>query len=332
MPSSNTASQVPDGTEGPPTTQAAPKRSAHRGPCPLSWGEVRRTATWAEGFSGNCPDEHGPFDIIGDVHGCFDELRELLGELGYQVHPKSRGRSGPRFDVQPPGRRKAIFLGDIVDRGPKIPEVLGLVMDMADAGTALCVPGNHDSKLMRKLLGRDVQVAHGLEVTLAQLEKEPPEFVDRVRRFLESLPTHYVLDDCRLVVAHAGLKESLQGKNGRQVRSFALYGETTGEVDQFGLPVRLNWAARYHGKAIVVYGHTPVAEAEWQNRTINIDTGCVFSGKLTALRYPELELVSVPAQRVYWETPRPFLSAEVGAEASHAGHSGSHTRHPATRV
>ena len=103
------------------------------------------------------------------------------------------------------------------------------------------------------------------------------------------------LDDGKLVVAHAGMKEEMQGRGSGKVRDFALYGETTGETDEFGLPVRYNWAAEYRGKAMVVYGHTPVPEPEWLNRTINIDTGCVFGGKLTALRYPEKELVSVPA-------------------------------------
>src|SRR3712207_7321069 len=95
------------------------------------------------------------------------------------------------------------------------------------------------------------------------------------------------------------MKEDLQGRESRKVRDFALYGETTGEVDEFGLPVRLNWAAGYRGSPLVVYGHTPVAEPAWLNNTVNIDTGCIFGGWLTALRYPEREIVSVPARRVY---------------------------------
>ncbi len=120
------------------------------------------------------------------------------------------------------------------------------------------------------------------------------------------LVSHYVLDDGKLVVAHAGMKEEMQGRGSAKVRDFALYGETTGETDEFGLPVRYNWAAEYRGKAMVVYGHTPVPEPEWLNRTINIDTGCVFGGKLTALRYPEKELISVPALRTYYEPAKPL--------------------------
>ena len=179
---------------------------------------------------------------------------------------------------------------------------------MVDAGTALCVPGNHDVKLMRKLRGKDVQITHGLAESLADSMHETSRSSGpAVAEFLDDLVSHYVFDDGKLVVAHAGMKEAMQGRGSGKVRDFALYGETTGETDEFGLPVRYNWAAEYRGKATVVYGHTPVPEPEWLNRTINIDTGCVFGGKLTALRYPEKEFVSVPAARTYCEPARPFL-------------------------
>jgi protein phosphatase len=258
----------------------------------------------------NRKELHGPFDIIGDVHGCLDELLELLGRLGYQVQPTADG-----FQVQPPAGRMALFLGDLVDRGPQVTGVLKLVMGMAAAGSALCVPGNHDMKLVRKLRGKDVRVTYGLAETLAQLELETPEFRQQVLEFLDGLVSHYVLDDGRLVVAHAGMKAEMQGRGSGAVREFALYGETTGETDEFGLPVRYNWAAEYRGPAMVVYGHTPVPQPEWLNRTINIDTGCVFGGSLTALRYPEQELVSVSAARTYAEPSRPFLPPEAQAPA-----------------
>ncbi len=262
--------------------------------------EITREPLWV-----NRKSEHGPFDIIGDVHGCFDELRELLAELGYRIDHSTSGEPGYR--VQTPEGRKAIFLGDLIDRGPDTPEVLRLAMDMVAEGAALCVPGNHDKKLLRRLQGHTVTLNHGLAETVAQLERESPEFRARVLAFLESLVSHYVLDEGRLVVAHAGLKAELQGRGSRVVRDFALYGETTGEIDEFGLPVRYNWAVEYRGKALVVYGHTPVPEPEWLNHTLNIDTGCVFGGKLTALRYPEREMLSVPARQIYWESPKPLL-------------------------
>jgi protein phosphatase len=259
----------------------------------------------------NRKDDHGPFDIIGDIHGCHDELVTLLRQLGYGVVEGAQGAT-----LTSPQGRKLIFLGDLVDRGPKTPQVLKLIMGAVEAGTALCVPGNHDMKLMRKLRGRDVQVTHGLAESLAQLETEPPEFREKAAAFMDDLVSHYVLDGGKLVVAHAGMKESMQGRGSGKVRDFALYGETTGETDEFGLPVRFNWAAEYRGKATVVYGHTPVPEPEWLNRTINIDTGCVFGGKLTALRYPEKELVSVPAKETYAQPAKPFLAEAQTAPLS----------------
>lgn len=244
--------------------------------------------------------DHGPFDIIGDVHGCFDELVTLLGELGYEV-------SEDRAHAHHPDGRRAFFVGDLVDRGPASPAVLRLAMNMVDDGDAVCIPGNHENKLLRALRGRNVTTGHGLAETLQQLDDETPEFRERVVKFIDGLVSHFVLDDGNLVVAHAGLREDMHGRASGAVRSFALYGDTTGETDEFGLPVRYPWAEDYRGQATVVYGHTPVPEATWLNRTICIDTGCVFGGKLTALRYPEKELVSVPAAREYWEPTKPLV-------------------------
>lgn len=255
---------------------------------------VERTPLWVDRRG-----DAGPFDIVGDVHGCRDELVALLARLGYATEPPYG---------HPQGRR-AVFLGDLVDRGPDSSGVLRLVMGMVESGCALCVPGNHDARLLRKLSGRDVRLTHGLAETLAQLDREPPEWRERVRAFLDGLVSHYVLDGGALVVAHAGLKADMQGRSSGRVREFALYGDTTGETDAYGLPVRLDWAGGYTGRAHVVYGHTPVVEAEWVSRTIDIDTGCVFGGRLSALRWPEREVVSVPAVRTYAEAARPLPGA-----------------------
>ncbi|KUJ67021.1 polynucleotide kinase-phosphatase [Streptomyces albus subsp. albus] len=241
----------------------------------------------------------GPFDIIGDVHGCRAELETLLTELGYVdgVHPDGR---------------TAVFVGDLVDRGPDSPGVLRRVMSMVDAGSALCVPGNHENKFARHLGGRKVQHTHGLAETVEQFAKEDDAFRARVREFLDGLVSHYLLDGGALVVCHAGLPEKYHGRTSGRVRSHALYGDTTGETDEFGLPVRYPWAEDYRGRAAVVYGHTPTPTASWLNNTICLDTGCVFGGKLTALRWPERELVEVPAEQVWYEPARPLTSEAPG--------------------
>lgn len=254
--------------------------------------------------------EEGPFDIIGDVHGCYEELCNLLTLLGHTVDAAG-------YKVQVNNGRKLVFLGDLADRGPATPAVYKLVMNAVNDGVALCVPGNHDNKLLKFLQGKNVQLVHGLEKSVAQLEGEDAAFRESLKLFLDGLISHYVLDNGKLVVAHAGLKEEMQGRASGAVREFCMYGETTGETDEFGMPVRYNWAANYRGKAMVVYGHTPVYEPQWFNNTIDIDTGCVFGGKLTALRYPERELHSVPALATYVEPTRPLRIPGEGNNLQH---------------
>lgn len=248
----------------------------------------------------------GPFDIIGDIHGCIVELNELLVKLGYAIVEGDGDTFVYGFKVSHPENRQVVFLGDLVDRGIDSPKVLKLVMSMVKTSVAYCVPGNHDMKLQKKLNGKKVQLKHGLELTMQQLEGESAEFLKELELFLYSLVSHYVFDQGRLVVSHAGIKEEMQGRGSGAIRAFCLFGETTGEIDEFGLPVRYNWATDYRGDASIVYGHTPVPEPEWFNNTINIDTGCVFGGKLTALRYPEKELVSIPAKEMYYKPAKPI--------------------------
>ena len=255
--------------------------------------EIVRTKLWNDKR-----DLHGPFDIIGDIHGCYDELVMLLEKLGY-----IKNESG--IYCHPFGRQAA-FLGDLCDRGTKNTEVLRLVMDMVKSGNAIAVPGNHDVKLLKYLRGKSVQKTHGLDITVSQLDAAGEDFRNEVTSFLDGLVSHYVLDDGKLVISHAGIKEKYIGRGSMRVRDFCLYGETTGETDEYGLPVRLDWAADYRGRATVVYGHIPQTEVQALNGTYCIDTGCVFGGKLTALRYPEKECVSVKALRQYYEPVKPL--------------------------
>ena len=247
----------------------------------------------------------GPFDIIGDVHGCADELTQLLVRLDYKISfdISSAGRSAR---VTPPHGRRLIFVGDLVDRGPRSPDVMRIVMAAIEGGFGHCVPGNHDIKFLRWLSGKQVKISHGLDKTAEQFGAEWPEFTAQVKHLLEGLPYHLWLADGAVAVAHAGIRDHMLGHVSAEIRRFCLYGETSGETDEFGLPVRYHWAAEYRGKTAVFYGHTPVPEAGWVNNTLCIDTGCCFGGKLTAFRWPEAQIVSVPAADVYAKPIRPF--------------------------
>lgn len=246
-------------------------------------------------------DLTGPFDIVGDVHGCADELEALLEKLGYRVH-----WSGTDVTVTPPTSRTLIFVGDLNDRGPRTPDVLRIAMSMAEQGIGLCVEGNHDNKLVRWLKGANVKLGHGLRMTADQMNAESPAFRAAVLAFLETLPPYLWLDGGKLVVAHAGLKKAMIGKTDGKTRSFALYGDTSGETDGYGTPVRRNWALEHTGEPAIVYGHVAAPDVQAINNTWCIDTGCCFGGRLSALRWPERDLVDVPAAREYFTPNRPL--------------------------
>ena len=260
----------------------------------LEHTEIIRTKLWNDK-----KDEHGPFDIIGDIHGCFDELTLLLERLGY-----AKTEDGYTH----PEGRKAAFLGDFCDRGSKNAAVLRLVMDMVKNGNAIAIPGNHDAKLLKYLRGKTVSMTHGMDKTIAELETEGEEFKAKVAEFLDGLISHYVLDNGKLVISHAGLKQEYIGRTSSRIREFCLYGETTGETDSYGLPVRLDWAADYRGRATIVYGHIAGREVKSLNGTYCIDTGCVYGGKLTAYRYPERDFVQVEAGKEYYVPEKPLES------------------------
>jgi protein phosphatase len=230
-------------------------------------------------------------DIIGDIHGCYAEFEQLTKELGYDWN------SG--IPLHPEGRKLA-FVGDLTDRGPASLKAAEVVWKLViKHGLAYYVPGNHCNKLYRYLLGNKVQTTHGLETTVAEFsslnDKDKRAFREMFLDLYDSSPLYHVLDQGRLVIAHAGIREDDIGKNNSKVKTFVLYGDITGQTNPDGTPVRRDWAKKYQGKVTVVYGHTPVKEPRIVNNTYNIDTGAVFGGLLTALRYPEMELVSVPS-------------------------------------
>jgi protein phosphatase len=252
----------------------------------------------AQGSGGAPPARDGAaWDVIGDVHGCFAELGDLLETLGYRWDERG-------LPVHPDGRIP-VFVGDLADRGPDSPGVLRLVSRLVAAGEALFVPGNHDDKLFRMLRGNKVTRSHGLDLTERQLLALPPReraaLEGDILSYLATQPPYLVLDGGRFVVAHAGIREDMIGRTGGRVREFTLYGDVRGFEPGTNKPIRHDWAREYGGSALIAYGHTPQDELKWVNNTVNLDLGCVFGGALAALRYPEREFVSVPARAQYAE-------------------------------
>ncbi|MCF6136868.1 bis(5'-nucleosyl)-tetraphosphatase PrpE [Pseudalkalibacillus berkeleyi] len=242
------------------------------------------------------------YDVIGDIHGCYQELTTLIEKLGYQVS---------RNDTYHPDGRSLVFLGDLTDRGPESLKVIELVHLLIEQGMAKYSPGNHCDKLYRYFLGRNVQIRHGLETTVEEYEQlndqEQSEISTKFKWLFENAPLYLRLDQDRLIVAHAGIRDDLIGHSHKRVRTFVLYGDITGEYHDNGMPIRRDWAKQYGGESIIVYGHTPVKEPRRVGNTINIDTGCVFGGSLTAYQYPENTTVSVPSTMPYVnEKFRPF--------------------------
>ncbi|WP_442599199.1 bis(5'-nucleosyl)-tetraphosphatase PrpE [Neobacillus sp. D3-1R] len=227
-------------------------------------------------------------DIIGDIHGCYPEFKALTEKLGYSwitdipIHPE---------------KRKLAFVGDLTDRGPLSLKIIEIVWRLVKEQGAHYSPGNHCNKLYRFFLGNKVQVSHGLETTVAEYESLIPQEQKRIRdMFIElyqNAPLYQVLDEGKLVITHAGIREDYIGKTHSGVKTFVLYGDITGKTNPDGTPIRRDWAKSYKGKPLVVYGHTPVENVRWVGNTVNIDTGAVFGGKLTALQYPEKETISV---------------------------------------
>ncbi|WP_445486710.1 bis(5'-nucleosyl)-tetraphosphatase PrpE [Niallia sp. 03133] len=235
-------------------------------------------------------------DIIGDIHGCYEEFKQLTHTLGYDW---AQG-----YPVHPHNRNLA-FVGDLTDRGPASLKIIEVVWNLVKNEQAFYVPGNHCNKLYRYFLGNTVQIKHGLETTVAELHQLTSKAQKRIKeKFMElyeNAPLYHILDDKKLIIAHAGIREDYIGDYSSKVKTFVLYGDITGDTHEDGFPVRRDWAQEYHGEATIVYGHTPVKEVRIIHNTYNIDTGAVFGGKLTALSYPEMESVSVPSSLPYIE-------------------------------
>ncbi|MEO5928323.1 MAG: metallophosphoesterase [Candidatus Kapaibacterium sp.] len=232
-------------------------------------------------------------DVIGDVHGCYDELAELLRRLGHH------NLLDPEISPALPGQKPCIiFVGDIVDRGDRIVDALRLVHRLCTRGHALTVVGNHDDRFLRWLCGKQVEIRHGLEETVAQFDALPVNELEQWRgeliEFMKDLPWAIQIDGGRAIVAHAAWHAELHTERSTdRIRAYTMYGPTTGKKTDEGFPERIDWAPGFEGPELVIFGHQVYDVPYRHEHAIGIDTGCVFGGALTALRYPELEFESV---------------------------------------
>lgn len=246
--------------------------------------------------------DRGPFDIIGDIHGCALEFADLLDRLGYMEEDWNNGEGMHRSIRRHPRGRRTILLGDLVDRGPMNLETMRMARALEELG-GLRVLGNHDAKIGKWLMGRDVRVGPHQESTIREFDSIGAEERAEWGAWMLDAEGHYLLDDGRLAVAHAGIDEENQGRVTGGAMSFALYGKPDPEnrLDEEGYPIAEDWAATYGGDATVVHGHIVHDAPREMNNVIAIDTGCVFGGDLTALRWPERTYERVPARQEWWK-------------------------------
>ena len=244
-------------------------------------------------------------DIIGDIHGCFDEFMELLFKLGYVE------KDG--LFVHPEGR-KLVSVGDITSRGPKSIAALKFFIAHKKAGLSYMTDSNHGWKIARWLDGRNVQLTHGDDAVAAEFAEYEAvhgrKAVDKLRMASKELllkaPSHYILmkdGEEVAVVTHAGIRDSYIGQDSGKIRSFTRYGDVRGFDEVTGRPLRYDWFLEHKSKHTIIWGHDPKIEPLFTHNTVNIDQGCVFGGSLTALRFPEMTTISVKGNVDYSYNP-----------------------------
>ncbi|PJN91115.1 polynucleotide kinase-phosphatase [Bacillus sp. mrc49] len=241
---------------------------------------------------------HG-IDIIGDIHGCHEELILLLDKLGYQKNQEG-------LYLHPDGR-KFVSVGDVMSRGPESLRTMLFFHEHVQKGVAYMIDSNHGWKIARWLDGRNVTLHHGDEKVAEDFKRyeeehgseKTAETKQALKKFLLQAPSHYVFTKNgvqTVICVHAGIKDAFIGKQSEAISDFCRYGDTDG-FDERGKPVRKDWYISHKKSTLIVWGHDPKPQPLLINNTINIDQGAVFGGALTAFRYPEGEVISVQASQ-----------------------------------
>lgn len=258
-------------------------------------------------FTDNLSVVDGRIDVVGDVHGCMDELMVLLAQAGYWIAEFNPKGSDPIAVIHPQGR-KLIFVGDLTDRGPSSDQVLRLAMGAIACGTASCVMGNHDWKIYRALCGRKVTIDDSTQETLDQIASYGEAFEASVRSFYESIPhqiriplswEHGFDGAQNLWIVHASAKAHRQGGTRSSDFARSIYGYGGDDVDEKGWMIREDWAASYEGADPVIHGHVIHAEPVWKNRVLCLDTGCAFGNKMTLYQVDQDTFLFSRAERNY---------------------------------
>ena len=206
--------------------------------------------------------------VVGDIHGCYDELIALVEKV----------------DLRDSDR--VVSVGDLITKGPKNAQVLRLFMTDARFTTVI---GNHDLALRRRWNGEEIVMKRSQKEAHKELEAEKDEYTS----FLNTLP--FVIDLGTHLVVHAGLRPNVK-----------LHSQTTGDLTRIrtlgpdresneGTP----WYYVYDGDKTVLFGHWPAPEPRRGKKAIGLDTGCVYGYNLTAYIIETDEFINVPAQRAY---------------------------------
>lgn len=202
--------------------------------------------------------------VIGDIHGCYDELLRLLETAKIRSHDQ------------------IIAVGDLITKGPKNREVLDF---FAVGDNRSSVIGNHDFAILRFWRGEAVDLTEAQERTLSELQSNASYYRD----YLESLPFYIELE--AHIVVHAGLRPGvpLSEQSKEDLTELRTLGPD--RTSREGVP----WFEKYEGEKVVLFGHWPGHEPKVARRAIGLDSGCVYGNRLTGYLIEIGELISVPA-------------------------------------